>query len=758
MGDVRDLYPPSPAEVPQELTAVTLRYRVHVLLTGAALAIFVLCYIALLYAAYRLGVWLWNIPIRVTLSEPASLWAFVFKYASLGAIGLFFVFLLRPLFKWRTPTATGQVEITRDSAPTLFAFLDRLCAELGAPRPDRVFVDRTANATVLFDVGVLSLLRPPKKDLCIGLGLVNALNLSELKAVLAHEFGHFSQKSSRLGSYMYIADRVLHHLLFERDRLDEWLELWREIALPARLLALALQGTRRLLVLMYGFVMRVYQRLARQMELNADDVAVSVAGSDAIVHALYKLKFAEECLGRVEEELGFAVDQGIFTDDMFYHQTHVAERERRRRGQPRLGLPPELPEEPDGSHRIFKPPDEDDQPDLYGPHPTFYEREQNAKRIYVRCPIDERSAWLVFDDAQVLREAVTREFYRTRFERDPVPMSPAREVQKFIEAELAEQERLDRYEGFFALRKCWAGDPDRLPSVAVLEPKEIDEFLKSWPDQEALALGKQYLTTRSGRAAMAIQIGQAVLDSAETIQLGEGEAISINDARRVVREVDKELATLESRLHEIDRRYIAVHASIAKFLDQSGEGETRELARLQETIKLEHALDRATKTVRQALDRLYALIRGVDELEGEVSKKRVEAAIDKLQNRFRTVRSRLKAVLDELGALELPDLPNIKAGTSAYQVVVDPLDTEFPEDKGTPPTFDEFVALMIFALDMLPRLERLQTKVIAALVGQCERLAVAWEKSRSRLAETAPADRPDPTSGAGGQEQKVGDA
>jgi Zn-dependent protease with chaperone function len=34
---------------------------------------------------------------------------------------------------------------------------------------------------------------PIKKNLQIGLGLVNSLNVSEFKAVMAHEFGHFTQ-------------------------------------------------------------------------------------------------------------------------------------------------------------------------------------------------------------------------------------------------------------------------------------------------------------------------------------------------------------------------------------------------------------------------------------------------------------------------------------------------------------------------------------------------------------------------------------
>ncbi len=37
----------------------------------------------------------------------------------------------------------------------------------------------------------------PTKDLVVGIGLINAFNISEFKAVVAHEFGHFSQQKHK---------------------------------------------------------------------------------------------------------------------------------------------------------------------------------------------------------------------------------------------------------------------------------------------------------------------------------------------------------------------------------------------------------------------------------------------------------------------------------------------------------------------------------------------------------------------------------
>ena len=37
---------------------------------------------------------------------------------------------------------------------------------------------------------------PVKKNLTMGLGLINSTTVSELKSILAHEFGHFSKYES----------------------------------------------------------------------------------------------------------------------------------------------------------------------------------------------------------------------------------------------------------------------------------------------------------------------------------------------------------------------------------------------------------------------------------------------------------------------------------------------------------------------------------------------------------------------------------
>jgi Zn-dependent protease with chaperone function len=197
--------------VPADLTLPSPRHELRALLLLGTLIVFIALYLALLVGSGCLISWSFR------LLGPCS--------APVALVSLFiFLYLLKGFFKSERKEKSLEIEITAEEQPRLFAFIRRVCADKGAPPPHRVFLNPEVNASAFYEQSLLGLLRPVPKNLLLGPGLVNVLTLSEFKAVLAHEFGHFSQSSMKLGSYVYVANRVLLGLVAGNDGVDNALQ------------------------------------------------------------------------------------------------------------------------------------------------------------------------------------------------------------------------------------------------------------------------------------------------------------------------------------------------------------------------------------------------------------------------------------------------------------------------------------------------------------------------------------------------------
>ena len=399
---MNDLYPHGPASVPAELTKPTAVYRQRAWLALASLLLFVALYIALagwfVWTAHRmLG--------EAMAGGPDRGWHLLLSISA----AFLAVFMLKALFFIKRGGAPDAVEVTAAEQPRLFAFLHRLADDAGAPRPKRVYLSARVNAAVFYDLSILNLLFPSGKNLEIGLALVNVLTLSELKAVLAHEFGHFAQRSMAIGSWVYIAQQIAAHIVAKRDALDEFIGWLSRVDLRVAwigwLLSLVVWSIRSLMDTLLRLVVLAQRALSRQMEFQADLVAVSLTGSDELVHALHKLNAADEAWGRT---LGFAdseVRRKRIPHDLFAVQTRIIERVAAILGDESYGrAPPAAGAKPE-ARRVFKvgfaqP------PQMWSTHPASADREENAKRRYLPAPHDARSAWLLFDKAEAVKAKV----------------------------------------------------------------------------------------------------------------------------------------------------------------------------------------------------------------------------------------------------------------------------------------------------------------------------------------------------------------
>jgi len=398
---MENIYPPGPQDVPEDLTHPSGKYIRNAWLAMASLSLFIVLYFAL-------ASWFTWTAYRTTLEAVLNmdLWYFVIA----GCSAFLAVFMWKALFFVQRGSTSDTLEVTASEQPRLFEYLNRLADEAGAPRPARVFLSARVNAAVFYDLSILNFIFPSRKNLEIGMALVNVLTLSEIKAVLAHEFGHFAQSTMAIGSWVYIAHQIAAHIVARRDKLDDMLRSLSHtdprIAWIGWALSLVVWSIRSLMDTLLSLVLLAQRALSRQMEFQADLVAVSLTGSNELVHALYKLQAADESWDRTIRFANFQVKQSSAPHDLFVVQTRIMEKIALIRNDENFGKVPQVAFANPEKHRVFKS-SFAQPPQMWSTHPASADREENAKQRYMQAPHDERSAWMLFDNADTLKEKVT---------------------------------------------------------------------------------------------------------------------------------------------------------------------------------------------------------------------------------------------------------------------------------------------------------------------------------------------------------------
>ncbi|ODU41317.1 M48 family metallopeptidase [uncultured Aquimonas sp.] len=245
-----------------ELKRYPLRYRVKLVLLS--LAGFAAVVSPLLLATLCLGATV----VRVRAQGLASLadgWALI--VLALGLLALRALWL-------RIPPPIGHL-LQREEAPRLREMVEDLRVAAGAPRLAGIVITDELNAAVVSLPRVLGL--PWSRHyLLLGLPLMQQLEADALRAVIAHELGHFHGGRGRLAGWIYRLRQTWGHVHFalNTQRMISALPVvlfldWYEPYFEA-----------------YSFV------LAREDEKVADACALRLAGPQAAGEALLLIALA----------------------------------------------------------------------------------------------------------------------------------------------------------------------------------------------------------------------------------------------------------------------------------------------------------------------------------------------------------------------------------------------------------------------------------------------------------------------------------
>jgi Zn-dependent protease with chaperone function len=320
------IYPLSPENANLNVLKPSKDYKIEAFKVSLAIILFVAIYFLLIMLSLFLAAGISYLGIMLILFKAM----FATLMIGIGMIGtglMVIFFLIKFLFNTRKIDRSGLYEIKRKDYPALSSFIDKVSIETRAPKPKRIYLSPEVNASVFYDSSLLSMFFPVRKNLLIGLGFVNSVNMSEFKAVLAHEFGHFSQHSMRLGSYVFNVNKIIYNMLYDNEgyanALDTWAGASGYFTLFARLTVKIVQIIQGVLKKVYVVVNKSNLSLSRQMEHHADAVSAFVCGPRHIVNALKRLELSDTSYNILLNNYNKWITENLKPDNIYIQHTEV---------------------------------------------------------------------------------------------------------------------------------------------------------------------------------------------------------------------------------------------------------------------------------------------------------------------------------------------------------------------------------------------------------------------------------------------------
>ena len=194
-------------------------------------------------------------------------------------------FVLNPLSKIFAPREEKGTRIDRKKYPELSAMIDDVVSLAGCRQPKHVFVSGECNAYVYYSHVWGYFFSGGRQNLTIGLPLLYSLNMTELKSVLSHEFGHFTQKSVSVNRIANLSEFICASIA----RAEKEFEAAEDGSMQSKAKAFA-RFITKIMIRQYYKIAPLNKVLSRAQEFDADSFSYSIVGSGGSVSALNKIE------------------------------------------------------------------------------------------------------------------------------------------------------------------------------------------------------------------------------------------------------------------------------------------------------------------------------------------------------------------------------------------------------------------------------------------------------------------------------------
>lgn len=219
------------------------------------------------------------------------------EFAVLGRINIrltIFAFISAVVILWSIIPRPDQFtppgpRMTRKKFPALFNEIEKVAKLTSQEMPRDVYLIPDVNAFVAERGGFMGFGR--RRVMGIGLPLFQLMNVDELKAILAHEFGHYFGGDTALGPWIYKTREAIIRTTVNVAQANRWLYI------PFEAYA--------------KMFLRITNAVSRQQEFTADRLAAQTVGAKTTISGLQKVhKYGYAFSAFFQREYAPVIDAG----------------------------------------------------------------------------------------------------------------------------------------------------------------------------------------------------------------------------------------------------------------------------------------------------------------------------------------------------------------------------------------------------------------------------------------------------------------
>ena len=451
----------------QKIPDYSGEYRNQAILVLFSIFVFILIYLVILIFSIAIATSL--IVLAIFLFQPLTFYISII----IGAIGIvLLIFIVRFFFRKSTIDRSMWIEITKEEQPKLFELIESIAAEVDTNLPQRVYLSPGLDASVFYDSNFWNLFFPSKENLVIGLGLINSTNESELKAILAHEFGHFTQRSLKIFSYVYIENQIIYKMLIDEgyyfsliSRFNKGIFVWIVIGYS--------NFIKWILRKAYEIVHLNYMSLSRELEYHADEISAYVAGTIPNVNSLLRYDISISTFDYLGEFYFNLISENIKTDNIYpQHYLAMIDSAKNHGAEIKEGLPlitKAIVNRFNRSKLVIK--------DQWASHPAIPDRIKRLEEMNINIPLSSKLAWELINNRDDLERKLTDKLFQGFQYSEETTILNLQEFEKRYYTETDKYKFDKRYNSFYNTKNISVFDIEKVTET-LDEPdfKDINEI------------------------------------------------------------------------------------------------------------------------------------------------------------------------------------------------------------------------------------------------------------------------------------------